>query len=313
MGLQDVVSNTGHELMAEVDNMINPTTKDRFRGLFDSKAAKANKIKSLINKEKEERCFIQKYVETKRATFSNDITRLSFMFSMVVAIGALMIAIYSMNHTTYIQIDDKLYYIGLALILLAFIGYINELIRIWRGKNASEEIIIAIEDAKFWNCGEKSQGILKLDEIDNKTEIHQKNWWYGVLNMKMFDINNDEMRNRKLKFIEILLIVGGIIGAIRSGGIKPDVDLINAIFSLFILISIIYYGLVSHKIINPIMCISLGSIIAVSFAIIAVWPFTQLIIEEFALGAYILSIAVIALLTAVFIFLFLWIDEDKAE
>ncbi|HZK60603.1 MAG TPA: hypothetical protein VFC41_00915, partial [Anaerovoracaceae bacterium] len=116
MSLKNILSDTGSELTREVDDIIKHPDKNWFWGQFDSKT-KANKIKSLINKGNEERCFIQKYVETKRATFSNDIARLSFMFSMVVAIGALMIAIYSMDHTTYIQNDKKLYYyIGLALI-----------------------------------------------------------------------------------------------------------------------------------------------------------------------------------------------------
>ena len=122
MGLQDVVSNTGYELIKEVDNITKPPIKDWLTGLFDSKV-QVNKIESLINKGKKERCFIQKYVETKRATFSNDGAILSFRISNLAVFAALIIAIYSMFYTEYIQQYKYLsdYIIGFLVISYAFV------------------------------------------------------------------------------------------------------------------------------------------------------------------------------------------------
>lgn len=69
----------------------------------------------------------------------------------------------------------------------------------------------------------------------------------NVINMfglQMFDVNDDELRERKLKFIEILLIVGGIVGGIQ---LKNGNDLINFLFGLFLVSSILYYIIVSNK------------------------------------------------------------------
>ena len=60
----------------------------------------------------------------------------------------------------------------------------------------------------------------------------------------MFDVNDDELRERKLKFIEILLIVGGIVGGIQ---LKNGNDQMNVLFGLFLVSSILYYIIVSNK------------------------------------------------------------------
>lgn len=57
----------------------------------------------------------------------------------------------------------------------------------------------------------------------------------------MFDMPSPEIRGEKLKFIEILLIVGGIIGSSRVNTVG-----MNQILGMFILGSIIYYLMVSN-------------------------------------------------------------------
>jgi hypothetical protein len=94
---------------------------------------------------------------------------------------------------------------------------------------------------------------------------------------KLFDIANEKIRERKLKFIEILLIVGGIIGGIR---LKQG-DPLNQTFGAFLIVSILYYSLVSNlkedtvsknKVFFNILFFSLAFIIARYFSLIAILP-----------------------------------------
>ena len=99
----------------------------------------------------------------------------------------------------------------------------------------------------------------KLNELIEDTEnINQFNrkhltiytFFSNVINMfglQMFDVNDDELRERKLKFIEILLIVGGIVGGIQ---LKSGNNQMNVLFGLFLVSSIFYYFLVSNKMIS---------------------------------------------------------------
>ena len=61
-----------------------------------------------------------------------------------------------------------------------------------------------------------------------------------MFKLKKFNINDDELRERKLKFIEIILLVGGIIGGVR---LQNKNNLMNIIFVLFLISSVLYYFL----------------------------------------------------------------------
>jgi hypothetical protein len=84
-----------------------------------------------------------------------------------------------------------------------------------------------------------------------------------------FDINDDVLRERKLKFIEIVLIVGGIIGSIQ---LKNENYGMNIVFGLFLIGSILYYFSVSNKIDSKSIQISV-IITAPSFSAIAIMQF----------------------------------------
>ncbi len=76
----------------------------------------------------------------------------------------------------------------------------------------------------------------------------------------MFDITNKDIREQKLKFIEILLLVGGIIGGLRLQNID---DPMNLIFGLFITGSLLYYFAISNTKIN--------SMVVSSFTSLSIW------------------------------------------
>ena len=91
----------------------------------------------------------------------------------------------------------------------------------------------------------------------------------------MFNITDPEVREKKLKLIEILLIVGGIIGGLR---LKED-DPMNTAFGLFLLMSIVYYLMVSNPKKNVIstaqkaIFAGISVAIGISFSAIALVPF----------------------------------------
>jgi uncharacterized membrane protein YfcA len=60
----------------------------------------------------------------------------------------------------------------------------------------------------------------------------------------MRDIKNQEIREQKLKFIEILLIVGGLIG---SSLIKGESFEMNTVFGSFLIGALLYYFVVSKR------------------------------------------------------------------
>ena len=87
----------------------------------------------------------------------------------------------------------------------------------------------------------------------------------------MFDIK--KRKAEKLKIIEILLIIGGIIGGIRASGTD------STIFGLFLCSSLFYYFLVSHfeyEINKPPVSVFLllSAITAISFSILLIQIFT---------------------------------------
>lgn len=94
----------------------------------------------------------------------------------------------------------------------------------------------------------------------------------------MFDITNREIREQKLKFIEILLVVGGIIGGLR---LQNEDDPMNMIFGLFLTGSLLYYFMLSNTKINSKAVsgsILIGFIMAIiftsfGFSVIAILPF----------------------------------------
>lgn len=94
----------------------------------------------------------------------------------------------------------------------------------------------------------------------------------------MFDITNREIREQKLKFIEILLVVGGIIGGLR---LQNENDPMNITFGLFLMGSLVYYFMLSNTKINSravSRSVLIGFIMAISFtsfgfSAIAILPF----------------------------------------
>ena len=64
------------------------------------------------------------------------------------------------------------------------------------------------------------------------------------MKLQMFDINDDELRDRKIKFVEILLLIGGIIGGVS---LQKENDPMNMVFGFFLLGSVLYYFVVSNK------------------------------------------------------------------
>lgn len=88
--------------------------------------------------------------------------------------------------------------------------------------------------------------------------------------LKMFDINNNEVRKIKLKLIEILLIIGGIIGGIE---LTNEIYWMSTFFVLFLTSAIFYYILVSNKIMGKYSAILFAFVVAISFSIIVIIPF----------------------------------------
>jgi uncharacterized membrane protein (UPF0136 family) len=86
----------------------------------------------------------------------------------------------------------------------------------------------------------------------------------------MFDITNREIREQKLKFIEILLIVGGIIGGLR---LQDKNDLINIVFGLFLIGSLLYYITISNNKINSNALTFAIASASFGFSAIAILPF----------------------------------------
>ncbi|MGB8218349.1 MAG: hypothetical protein WCE94_13705 [Candidatus Methanoperedens sp.] len=94
----------------------------------------------------------------------------------------------------------------------------------------------------------------------------------------MFDIRNNEIREQKLKFIEILLVVGGIIGGLRF---QNENDPMNILLGLFITGSLLYYFTISNPKIYSVAVSTFTSISIIigttftsfCFSAIAILPF----------------------------------------
>ena len=125
--------------------------------------------------------------------------------------------------------------------------------------------------------------------------------------MKMFDINNKEMRERKVKLIEILLIVGGIVGGIR---IDNQNTILNLVFGSFILCTMFYYIIVSNKLDSKIIYFAMYGamfIIAICFSVIAILP---LIDEGLPLIIY-AAATFLCVLLVILIFGALWVGDGE--
>lgn len=87
--------------------------------------------------------------------------------------------------------------------------------------------------------------------------------------IEMFDINNDDMREDKLRFIEILLIVGGLIGSIR---LQNASDNMNILFGTFLIGSVLYYFMINDRQ-GPKSVTMAILLVAPTFSAIAILPF----------------------------------------
>jgi len=152
-----------------------------------------------------------------------------------------------------------------------------------------------------------------------RKQLNIHTFFNNVINMfglQMFDVNDDELRERKLKFIEILLIIGGIVGGIQ---LKNGNDQMNVLFGLFLVSSILYYFLVSNKMVSNrwhsqiAIYLSMG-FISSCFSGITISPF---ILEKISIY-YAIVIFLLFIVLTVLVFLALYIgrreeiEESKA-
>lgn len=125
--------------------------------------------------------------------------------------------------------------------------------------------------------------------------------------LKMFAVNDDEVRKIRLKLIEILLIIGGIIGGIE---LKSEINWISIPFVLFLIFAIYYYVLVSNKLVEERILFAIYPLfVAICFSIIVIIPFFRNIdnVIKFTL------VSLELLILSMFIFFALYQDfsEDK--
>ncbi|MCD4841288.1 MAG: hypothetical protein K8R08_04670 [Methanosarcinales archaeon] len=100
----------------------------------------------------------------------------------------------------------------------------------------------------------------------------------------MFDINDLNIVDKKKKFIEVLLIVGGLIGSLGLSGAKAvSEDAINVYFvtasylTFFVLFSIFLYVLLMRPLKLPsfveiFLIIVVSFIVGIYFSLIVVYP-----------------------------------------
>jgi uncharacterized membrane protein YfcA len=130
-----------------------------------------------------------------------------------------------------------------------------------------------------------------------------------MFGLQMFDVNDDELRERKLKFIEILLIVGGIVGGIQ---LKNGNDLMNFLFGLFLVSSILYYIIVSNKMVSNKWPSQIGIKWSMAFISISFSGFTiSSFILEKMWNCYTIVIVSLFALLAVLVFLALYIGRKE--
>ena len=126
----------------------------------------------------------------------------------------------------------------------------------------------------------------------------------------MFNINNDEVRKLKLKFIEILLIIGGIIGGIE---LKSEINWMSIFFVPFFVFATYYYILVSNKIVEKYSVIFIALGVAICFSITVMLPFYQIIdnVDTPKFILFIFWILVVLLLVAIFLALYKDFSKDQ--
>ncbi len=177
--------------------------------------------------------------------------------------------------------------------------------------------IISIIITLFLYFIKKPKLNVPIEDTENINQFNRKHltiytFFNNVINMfglQMFDVNDDELRERKLKFIEILLIVGGIVGGIQ---LKNGNDQMNVLFGLFLVSSILYYFLVSHKMVSnkwhsqiAIKCSM--ALISSCFSGLAISPF---ILESISIF-YAIVIFLLFIVLIVLVFLALYIGRKE--
>lgn len=125
-----------------------------------------------------------------------------------------------------------------------------------------------------------------------------------MFKLKKFNINDDELRERKLKFIEIILLVGGIIGGVR---LQNKNDLMNIIFVLFLISSVLYYFLVSNKIDVKISFEIAIILIALGFSVIAIGPLIYVGMQP----TYTIALIFLSIVLGFFVFIALYQGKKK--
>lgn len=127
---------------------------------------------------------------------------------------------------------------------------------------------------------------------------------------KMFNINDDEVRKIRLKLIEILLIIGGIIGGIE---LKSEINWMSIFFVPFFTFAIYYYILVSNKIMEKYSAILFALGVAICFSIIVMIPFYRIIdnVNTPAFVRLLFWILVVLLLVAIFAALYKDFSKDQ--
>ena len=120
----------------------------------------------------------------------------------------------------------------------------------------------------------------------------------------MPDITDSKIKDRKLRFIEILLIVGGLIAGLR---LKAD-DPMVLVFGFFLVMSMIYYFGVSSLPENTTSenqksaLKFTATLVALTFSAIATLPFIlKITISPLCALLYTLAILVLWIVLAIFV------------
>lgn len=290
MSWKDILSDEAKDLIIDIDKSKTPIENwfDKIGWVLNYKLREPE-ITFLKDKGKKERRFIKRYSETELALIDSNITISAYIIALVALIvsgialiisNPLLINVLPKNdlNTIYSATFGLAFYLMLIPIIIYCIIhlYINPKF------NRYKAIIMAIEDVELKNQQAEpldtikvaiKDGAVDMESPKNKMSFMQR-MKHFMLKLQMFDISNKEMRERKLKFIEILLIVGGIVGGTR---ISNQSIIMNIVFGFFILGSILYYITVSNKLDSKIirfeMYISM-SFIAIGFSAISISPFT---------------------------------------
>jgi len=195
---------------------------------------------------------------------------------------------------------DKAFWLSVFALLLSIVTILITLFLYFKKK---PKLNVTIEDTE------------NINQF-NRKQLNIDTFFSNVINMfglQMFDVNDDEFRERKLKFIEILLIVGGIVGGIQ---LKNGNDQMNVLFGLFLVSSILYYFLVSNKMVSnkwPSQIAIYWSMAFISscFSGLAISPF---ILEKISiLYAIMIFFLFIALMVLVFLALYIGKKEEIEE